>query len=246
MSESVSVAWQNPASRDWIVVGKLRSDSDCYHFHYTEGAREVEFNGFVGMPEKHGKYSSKDLFPIFKNRTLSKRRPEYPYFLQWLNLTSEATDLEVLAASGGVRQTDNIQVFRSFEIESDGSFEYFFFLHGLSHLDASAQKYVDALKKGRKLFFGLDIQNPYDRYAVSVSQRDPSHLLGYCPRYLSLSLSTLLNDKESKVQLTVEKISDDAPKNYRLLCRIEGNASATAKAKLDKNVELQPYTSSKK
>ncbi len=245
MSDSVSISWQNPTSRDWVVVGKLSSNSDYYHFHYTEGAKEDEFNGFVGMPEKHIKYSSKELFPIFKNRTLSKRRPEYPFFLQWLDLTSDATDLEVLAASGGIRQTDNIQAFKSFEIKNDDTFEYVFFLHGLSHLDESAQKYVDALKKGQKLFLGLDLQNPYDQYAVSVSQRDPSHLLGYCPRYLSLSLSLLLNDSDSKVELTVEKISDDAPKNYRLLCKVAGVASSEAKAKLEKTLEHLPYTHSK-
>lgn len=242
MSDSVSISWQSPSSRDWIVVGKLTSDSDYYHFHYTEGAKADGFNGFVGMPEKHIKYSSKELFPIFKNRILSKRRPEYPFFLQWLDLTSKATDLEVLAASGGIRQTDNIQVFKSFEIKNDGTFEYFFFLHGLSHLDSSAQQYVDALEKGRKLFLALDIQNPHDQYAVSVSQRDPSHLLGYCPRYLSVSLSTLLTDNGSKVELTVEKISDDAPRNYRLLCKITGSASSEAKAKLEKTLEHSPYT----
>ncbi|ETD64805.1 hypothetical protein Q458_04875, partial [Escherichia coli ATCC BAA-2209] len=86
-NESVYVAWQSPDSRDWHVIGNLQNKGTYYSFNYTRGVENLgKFTPFSGMEDLYKTYISEDLFPLFKNRLLSSRRPEFPYFIQWLGL----------------------------------------------------------------------------------------------------------------------------------------------------------------
>ncbi|WP_447406348.1 HIRAN domain-containing protein, partial [Clostridium perfringens] len=78
---------------------------------------------------------------------------------------------------------------------------------------------------GEPLQLCIDSQNPYDEFAVIIRADNPSEILGYCPRYFAKDIKLMLLDNPKSIQLTVERISDDAPVNYRLLCKLTGSVS---------------------
>lgn len=225
--DPVYLAWQSPDTRDWHVVGALTQFSKGYEFHYTKGALKAEkFVPFSGMESLSKSYVSEELFPLFYNRLLSSRRPEYPKFIQWLGLSEEqATPMNILARSGGLRGTDQLQMFRKIEVRDSGSYEHFFFIHGLSHLSKSAQKRVDTLIEGERLYLCFDCQNSYDEHAVLIRADNPAEIVGYCPRYLARDIGVLFENSD-KLLVTVEKIAKDAPSNYRLMCKVSGNVAS--------------------
>ncbi|EGR0773830.1 TPA: HIRAN domain-containing protein [Vibrio cholerae] len=222
----VYLAWQSPESRDWHVVGALTEKSNAYEFNYTKGVYNAKtFVPFSGMEDLEKSYVSKNLFPLFQNRLLSTRRPEYPSFIKWLGLSEqEARPVDILARSGGVRATDHLQMFRRIDIDESGVFEHVFFVHGLSHLSKSAQKRVDTLSVGDELFLCHDCQNKYDHDALLVRADKPAEIVGYCPRYLVKDIKSLLRYSDS-MSVLVESISVDAPTNYRLMCRVTGKVN---------------------
>jgi HIRAN domain len=179
--------------------------------------------GAAGRLHLNRLYRARELFPLFKNRVLSPKRPEYPDFIQWLGLNKEdASPVAILERSGGLRGTDKLQVFKRFEIDSDGSFEYTFFAHGLGYLPASANSRVTTLVRGDRLFLCPDPQNEHDKNAIIIRAEDPAEIVGYCPRYLAKTILMLLELGVDCPRLTVETLSDSAPANYRLLCKVEG------------------------
>ncbi|EHK0063258.1 HIRAN domain-containing protein [Vibrio parahaemolyticus] len=197
-----------------------------------------KFVPFSGMEDLHKSYVSTDLFPLFYNRLLSSRRPEYPKFIQWLGLSEEqATPMNILARSGGLRGTDQLQMFRKIEVKDSGDFEHFFFVHGLSHLSRSAQKRVDSLNSGERLFFCFDCQNEYDPYAVLIRADNPAEVVGYCPRYIARDIRALLEFSEH-VTVNVEKLAKDAPTNYRLMCKVVGKVRKQHLGKLPEQSEF--------
>ncbi|ELY6402219.1 HIRAN domain-containing protein [Cronobacter sakazakii] len=223
-TNSVYVAWQAPDTRDWHVVGNLQERNSGYVFKYTKGAlKSPKFTKFSGMTDVRETYVSEDLFPLFKNRLLSPRRPEYPSFIKWLGLKDDSVNpIDILARSGGLRSTDQLQIFKKIEVDSEGKFEHFFFLHGLSYLNSMANERVSELQHGQTLRLCLDLQNEYDGDAVVVRADKPAEIVGYCPRYLSNDIKKMLLNDSKAITLTVEKISEDAPHNYRLLCKLSG------------------------
>lgn len=240
-TNSVYVAWQAPDTRQWHVVGNLQERDSGYVFKYTKGAlRSEKFTEFSGMNDIKETYVSEDLFPLFKNRLLSSKRPEYPRFIGWLGLGENvATPIDILARSGGLRSTDQLQIFKKIDIDSNGNFEHFFFLHGLSHLNTMANERVSELKHGEVLRLCLDLQNEYDSDAVVVRADNPAEIVGYCPRYFTSDIKKMLLGNPKSVSLSVEKISDDAPHNYRLLCKLAGQVNTECKSSLTPQDEFE-------
>lgn len=233
-TNSVYVAWQAPDTRDWHVVGNLQERNSGYVFKYTKGAlKSTKFTKFSGMTDVRETYVSEELFPLFKNRLLSPRRPEYPSFIKWLGFEEDSVNpIDILARSGGLRSTDQLQIFKKIEVDSEGKFEHFFFLHGLGYLNSMANDRVSELKPGQILRLCLDLQNEYDGDAVVVRADKPAEIVGYCPRYLSNDIKKMLLNDSKSITLTVEKISDDAPHNYRLLCKLSGKLNSACQSTL--------------
>ncbi|SQI34796.1 HIRAN domain [Providencia alcalifaciens] len=242
MSNSVYVAWQCPESRGWHVVGRLQEHQSGYAFNYTKGANEAKnFNPFSGMLELDKIYISEELFPLFKNRLLSSRRPEYPFFIKWLGLNNDnASPMEVLARSGGIRATDQLQVFKKIDPNENGKVEVYFFVHGIKHFSESAENRVNSLKRGDELRLLPDPQNEHDNYAIAVSAMNPMELIGYCPRFLNKDISLMLNDPLGAIKVTVEQLSEDAPTNYKLLCKLTGEASDSTLNEIKSNTAYMP------
>lgn len=240
-TNSVYVAWQAPDTRHWHVVGNLQERDSGYVFKYTKGAlKSKKFTKFSGMTDVHETYVSEELFPLFKNRLLSPRRPEYPRFIEWLGLGEDSVKpIDILARSGGLRSTDQLQIFKKIDIDCNGNFEHFFFLHGLSHLNTMASERVSELKHGEVLRLCLDLQNEHDGDAVVARADNPAEIVGYCPRYFTNDIKRMLLDNSKLVSLSVEKISEDAPHNYRLLCKLSGQINTQCKSSLTLQDEFE-------
>lgn len=226
--QNIFISWQSQETRNWYVVGNLEYDGQNYNFRYTNGSKkalEDGFTAFQGMNELNIVHSSSDLFPLFQNRVLSKRRPEYPRFISWLRLGKDATEMDLLERSNGIKVTDNLQTFSRLRIDESGSFDCCFFLHGLSHRTQEAKDFVSKLTLGDQLFLRKELDNPYDINATMVlsSSKEGSALkLGYCPRYLSADISKLLDGNSDLIEFTVESFDDNAPIHYQLMCRLAG------------------------
>ena len=96
-NDTLYIAWQSEKTRSWHVVGQLKKEKNFFIFKYTKGAKFAHnFQKFSGMPNFNEAYKSDTLFPLFKNRIMSNKRPEYPTFLNWLGLKQgEESELEI-------------------------------------------------------------------------------------------------------------------------------------------------------
>lgn len=238
INDAVYLAWQAPETKDWFVVGALTESERGYQFNYTKGSLKARnFVPFSGMEDLNKSYVSNELFPLFQNRLLSERRPEYSNFINWLGLEGdEITPLNILARSGAMRGTDKLQMFRRIEIDESGKYKHIFFLHGLGYLNKSAQKRVEELSKGERLFLCQDRQNDYDSEAVIVRADKPAEIVGYCPRYFARDINRLLEYSEN-MDVTVENSFSEAPTNYRLMCKIEGKLLPNSLSKISQPEE---------
>ncbi|HZA57248.1 MAG TPA: HIRAN domain-containing protein [Candidatus Udaeobacter sp.] len=216
------LAWQDPESRQWYPVGKLTSDKGIYRFVYTKGATHSKnFIPFGSMRDLHEVYRSPDLFPLFANRLISKKRPEYRDFLRWLDLREDEADpLVLLARTEGVRATDSLTVFPCPEPDLEGKYVVHFFSHGLRHLPEEARVRINTLRGGERLYLLPDPQNPHDGYAIALRTGDPATIVGYCPRYISRDFLEILEDVRDSVQVRVKRVNTDAPIQLRLLCTL--------------------------
>jgi len=216
------LAWQDPQSRRWLTVGKLSVETGIYRFVYTKGAKlSKNFIPFGSMRDLHEVYKSLDLFPLFANRLISKKRPEYRDFLRWLDLREDEADpLVLLARTEGVRETDSLTVFPCPERNSDGKYVVHFFSHGLRYLPPEARTRINNLRTGDKLYLLPDPQNSHDGCAIALRTDDPATIVGYCPRYISCDFLEVLESNPEAVQVRVKRVNTDAPIQLRLLCTL--------------------------
>lgn len=242
---SVYIAWQEPDTKEWHVIGMLKQSPEGYTFDYTVGAQaSTKFIPFSGMDNLEKTYISSELFPLFKNRLLSKNRPEYPRFIKWLGLTeNDVTPISILGRSGALRGTDTLQMFNRIEVKPDGSFEHVFFAHGLSHLSKSALDRVLTLKNGDPLYLSLDFQNSFDGNAIIIRANKPAEIVGYCPRYFTKYIGESLRKNSSNISIYVAALSKSAPANYQLMCKLKGKVSVEGKNTFMSQEEFQPITS---
>lgn len=94
--KTLFLSWQDPVRCSWFPIGKLTHDGRLYHFVYIQGAIEAhqkeDFQPIISFPDFYQTYGSLDLFPLFNNRLLRSSRPDYPDFIQWLNLPQDKND----------------------------------------------------------------------------------------------------------------------------------------------------------
>ncbi len=220
--KSVYLSWQDPKNRQWFPVGKLSYDDGVYKFVYTKGARlSSNFTPFGRMQDLTATYKSNELFPLFANRLISKKRPEYKSILEWLDLQeAEADPLALLARTEGIRVTDSLTVFPCPEPDAEGRYRFDFFSHGLRYRPVEAIKAVNNLKPGDRLYLMPDPQNRYDNYAIALRTDDPTTIVGYCPRYITKDFLELLKHDPDAVCVTVKRVNPNAPLQLRLLCSL--------------------------
>ena len=124
------VAWQKPKpSHVWFPIGRLDANVERhdYVFRYTQGALHAQksagFAQMLSFPKFDARYESSQLFPFFQNRLMGKNRKDFGDYMRWLDIDWANYDpLEILALTGGERQTDSLEVFPRVEKKPDGTF----------------------------------------------------------------------------------------------------------------------------
>ena len=236
--KTLFLAWQHTrpdpahrtATRAWYPVGRLDShpEESFYSFGYTQGAKvaakEAGFTPLVAFPDFRQHYESGDLFPVFRNRLIQPTREDYRDYLMRLGLKGDETDpIEILAVTGGGRQTDNLEVFPKIQKRRDGSFTVRFFLHGWSHVNLSAQERVRRLQPGEPLRVALELNNPATAAAVQLQTADDYHMIGWAPRYLVADMLNAMSESSDELNASVLRVNPPpAPHNQRVLIQLEG------------------------
>lgn len=221
--KTVFLTWQDHFDRARWPVGKLTYEEGRYRFAYTRGAKKSpRFMPFDAFPKLDVVYESVQLFPLFANRLLTKRRPEYPEYVEWLNLpSSEQEPIAMLARSGGERATDSLEIFPCPEPDEQGQFQVQFFVRGIKHmLQPAVDEYLATLQPGTPLLVMSDFQNVIDPLAVALRSLKPVLIVGYCPRYLTDDFYGVLGKSFKSISVVIERVNLTAPSQLRLLCRL--------------------------
>lgn len=210
-------------SRLWFPVGRLDADvgEGAYQFWYTKGAeeanREAGFLPLPEFPEFSRNYVSSELFPLFQNRIISPKRPDFADYLYKLGLEEGADPIEILSANGGRRVTDTFEVFPKLDKGEDGSFVCRFFLHGWRHVSKAAQERLNSLEDGEQLYIALELTNPKTEMAVQIQTTD-YHMLGWAPHYLVHDLTAAMAESPGKYEAHVVRVNPQpAPSRQRVL-----------------------------
>jgi hypothetical protein len=222
MCKELILSWQDIVNtRLWFPIARLTQQSDGYLFRYVNGVKQAEKHGFLGLAglnERTESYYSEKLFPLFQNRILNKSRPDRSEFLDWLGLTLDGySEMEELARSGGVKVTDQFQLFPVPE-QKQGRYQVHFFAHGVRHLAPHYQERVKRLEVGEKLYLCPDPQNEKDSNAVMIRTENPVELVGYAPKFLAKDFVTLIGYDSVNASIRVVKANPNAPDQMKLLC----------------------------
>ena len=230
------LGWQDGAkTRQWFPVGRLDADlaEPRYRFCHIKGAeRARETGGFdlvPGFPELRGAYESRQLFPVFQNRVMSPRRPDFDNYVKGLDLDS-AVDAAVdptslLVVDGGRRVTDFFEVFPKLVKGADGSFVCRFFLHGFRHTNAAARDRMESLEPGERLHVALDLTNPTKQPAVQIQTAD-YFMIGWSPRYIAHDLMMAMAESRGDYQAWVVRLNPvPHPSSQRVLVEMRSHWS---------------------
>lgn len=219
--KTLFVASQDPKSREWVPVARLDGGDNGYALSYTRGAlKSPGFVGFGRMSALDRVYYSETLFPFFANRLLSRSRPEYRQFIDWIGLDDAFQDdpMSVLSAAGGIRATDNFEVIALPEVR-DGWLRMRFFPKGLRYLPEHAASVINSFSVDQSLYLMHDMQNKNDRNAIVIRSEKPIAMVGYVPRYYCAGLLHLLG-RNSSVATLVRRLNSGAPLDMRYLCEV--------------------------
>lgn len=227
------LAWQthNPALQ-WFPVGRLDIKSEptpSYRFRYVQGAKraqdQAKFPLLVEFPKLDRSYEFGELFPIFQNRVMRPTRPDFPDYMRSLGLTRHADPFDILAISGGRRETDSYEVFPELKKDNDGNFTCRFFLHGSRHVNQEARQRIIKLRAGESLHVTLELTNPATGLAVQFQTQD-YHVVGWSPRYLVADLAAAVADSYEYSAKVVRNNTDHSYVNEQVLVEMCGRWNA--------------------
>jgi len=224
----LAVAWQHSVTRAIEPVGILECDEAGYRFRYVRNALRVEgFQPLLGFPELHRTYESTRLFPLFAQRVMDARRPDYGRYLTQLHLPENVEPFELLGRSGGHRKGDTIQLCPEPFVALDGSTRSIFLVNGVRHVlaaDPTAEGRYASLRPGDPLVLVDEPDNDWNDRAILVSARDRRRL-GWVPDLLLDYVHTVHDQGEPS--LVVEHVNGpEAPPHVRLLVRLTGHVPA--------------------
>lgn len=232
MANRLFVAWRSEAgagqtAAGWRPVGVLeRTPAGGYRFAYTKGAQNLPgFHPFPGMTDLNAVYESDELFPIFANRLLNARRPEYRPSLVWSGFDPDnpPDPIALLGVTEGRRQTDSLEVFPCPQPDGNRCYVNKFFLHGVRYMPPAAVDRINRLTPDEPLVMMFDDFNAHDPMAVAVRTSDAEgrFMIGYVPRYLAYDVRLLCQlCHPGFIDLRVERLNASAPLQQRVLCRM--------------------------
>jgi hypothetical protein len=226
------VAWQHPVSRAISPVGFLSYDGQTYRFAYIRNAEKVDgFRPLLGFPDLYSTYNSANLFPLFAQRAMDPRRPDFHRYVKSLGLDGEPGPWEQITRSEGHRQGDTIQLLPEPTV-TDGALTCLFLVHGIRHAHETPKTLggqqvsvtrdqiehaLAQLKHGDELFLAAEPDNPRNPLALLVTAGNVP--VGYLPDLLAEDVQRLIH--RAAITVTVEHVNGpDAPWHLRLLARL--------------------------
>lgn len=227
------VTWQHPDERLIEPVGFLDYDGQRYQFGYIRHALSVkDFRPLLGFRDLYRVYSSAELFPLFAQRVMDPRRPDYQRYVRRLGLDEEASPWEQIARSQGRRRGDTIQLLP--QPTSDGeTLTCLFLVNGVRHVPGISRvlhgrpievtgKQVEAaltrLRPGDALELAREPDNEVNPLALMVIA--PAAIpVGWVPNLMVEDMHQLMACAD--VSVTAAHVNGpDAPWHLRLLARL--------------------------
>ena len=221
---SLYVTWRHPEGLIHpvgLLTRRVLNGSDSYRFVYLKSSESIEgFRRLPGLPDLHRAYESQDLFPVFRNRQMSRRRPDYARYVEKLNLDIDCHPFEVMARNEGRRLTDRIEVFAPPARTVDGNLTTLFFARGIRHREGASQAVSD-LRPGDTLELANDSHNEVNPRAIFVNTANHEPV-GWVPDYLVNTVHDLRDlIGQDATSVTAEHINPpDVAPSMRLICRL--------------------------
>ncbi|WP_143020148.1 HIRAN domain-containing protein [Sinosporangium album] len=213
------VARQDPKTRSISPVGVLRTSPAGFVFAYLQRVRDIPgFRPLLGFADLTRHYRSKNLFPLFSQRIMNRRRPDYQQYLNVLGLSANSSELTILGRSGGRRAGDAIFLVPEPHVNENGQTSATFFVHGLRHLSGHEAR-ISQLRIGELLELRDNPENPANPRALLVTGDGVE--LGWVPDLLLDYVHAVRN--HNLADLHVAQINGaDAPPNLRLRVEFSG------------------------
>lgn len=184
----------------------------------------VGLRPLAAFPRLDEVYESWELFPLFQNRLISPKREDYAEYLDRLDLSPEQADpFEILAVSGGSKQTDNLEVFPELQISRDRSFSCRFFLRGWDYLSASSQDRLQHLQPDEPLQVSAGLNHFATGPSVGLHTTDDSLMPGWMPRYLAHDVARTVSSRLGHFRARVVRVNQPpSPRSQRVLVELNG------------------------
>lgn len=208
---SLFLIWKADSDRgQHIPIGELYMDGQEYCFRYVHGFLRAKAAGYVQpaeFPYLDQEYRSKALFPLFANRVLSSRRPEYKDYRTALGLGVDGGVLAELGRSGGRRVTDRYRIIAA-PMRVAEEAEYTCFATGLTREPVyQLCDHLDALcPAGTELLLTPMVQNPYDPQAIMLHTKENVHV-GWVPAHHTRDIQPFLLTCPHNVHCLVERLN---------------------------------------
>lgn len=233
------VSWQHPTQRGIYPIGVLTFERGRYEYAYIENVRDVpDFRPLLGLDDVHTRYASTQLFPVFAQRVMDPRRPDYSRYVTSLGLDpANTTPWEQISRSGGQRQGDTLQLFPE-PLVADGRVSCTFLVHGIRHipgveriLDGHAtvvtgdelEAALARLQTGDGLALLREPENPFNPEAL-VAAGEGRIPLGYVPNLLVHDIHRLQSVTEVRASV-VRTNPAEAPSHLRLIARLDADGA---------------------
>lgn len=192
--------WKSEESRKQYIVGQLIRNGQ-YEFQYCEEVQSAIADGFTPLlcfPDLNKVYKNKRLFPIFASRLPDKKRKNIYDILHKYGL-KDYDEYLLLKKSGARLPIDSFEFIDPI-LDAEEDTIRIFFMAGVRHyLDCDGTNCADAVEitRGDEVYLKRESDNPYDNNAVQVLDIS-GKVLGYIPRYYSMSVASLL-EKNKKI-----------------------------------------------
>jgi hypothetical protein len=235
MPRRLVVTWQHPVARSIHPVGFLTYDGKVYQFTYIRNALRIkDFQPLLGFADLRRGYRSEELFPLFAQRAMDPRRPDYQRYVDRLGLEGEPGPWEQISRSQGRREGDTIQLLPEPTLSGD-DLTCLFLVHGIRHaheepriLDGKeisvtrkqVERALAQLREGDELELAREPGNPVSPLAIMVI--GASVPVGWVPDLLTEDVRVLQD--RTRVTVAVEHVNgSDAPWHLRLLARLHAS-----------------------
>lgn len=218
------VAWRNRVRRSIHDVGVLDVDATAYRFQYLAGVESVDgFRPFIGFPTFDRVYESRRLWPFFDLRVMDRKRPDYPQYVRWLGLPTDADRLDILSRSGGEQKGDTVSLAEAPRVGVDGATAATFIVRGSSYAVRSydSTSAVNRLRPGDELGVVKDVTNEANPDALLLTASGAP--VGWIPDLL-IEYGREVAGPSATVTV-LQNNGPDAPWHMRLLVRLAGRAS---------------------